>query len=120
LLLVDKRLTLTDGKSPYQLTASWFLVLLLSLVVQRYLIFLRIECEKGSYLFLQLYRAFLLILTAKFNSEGRLGFNLANFQKRLAPIYAFYVPYTWWFFFPQSGALAAGTSLPVSHKRDQA
>jgi hypothetical protein len=34
--------------------------------------------------------------------------------------YAFYAFYAWWFHFPQSGALAEGTSLPTSRKRDQA
>jgi hypothetical protein len=33
------------------------------------------------------------------------------------PFYAFY---PWWIHFPQSGALAEGTSLPTSRKRDQA
>jgi hypothetical protein len=34
--------------------------------------------------------------------------------------YAFYAFYAWWFHFPQSGALAEGTSLPVSCKRGMA
>ncbi len=29
-------------------------------------------------------------------------------------IYAFYAFYAWWIYFPQSGALAEGTSRPVS------
>jgi hypothetical protein len=34
--------------------------------------------------------------------------------------YAFYAFYAWWIHFPQLGALAEGTSLPTSRKRDQA
>jgi hypothetical protein len=34
--------------------------------------------------------------------------------------YAFYAFYAWWIHFPQSGALAEGTSLPTSPKCDQA
>ncbi len=34
--------------------------------------------------------------------------------------YAFYAFYAWWFHFPQSGALAEGTSRPTSRKHDQA
>jgi hypothetical protein len=34
--------------------------------------------------------------------------------------YAFYAFYEWWDYFSQLGALAEGTSLPVSHKNDQA
>ncbi len=34
--------------------------------------------------------------------------------------YAFYAFYEWWIDFLQSGALAEGTSRPVSHKHDQA
>ncbi len=36
------------------------------------------------------------------------------------PVYAFYAFYAWWIHFPQSGALAEGTSFPTSRKRDQA
>jgi hypothetical protein len=35
------------------------------------------------------------------------------------PVYAFYAFYAWWIYFPQSGALAEGTSLPVSEKHDR-
>ncbi len=34
--------------------------------------------------------------------------------------YVFYAFYAWWIYFPQLGALAEGTSRPVSHKHDQA
>jgi hypothetical protein len=34
--------------------------------------------------------------------------------------HAFYAFYAWWIHFPQSGALAEGTSFPTSRKRDQA
>jgi hypothetical protein len=33
--------------------------------------------------------------------------------------YAFYAFYAWWFHFPQSGALAEGTSRQMSHKHDR-
>ncbi len=31
-------------------------------------------------------------------------------------VYAFYAFYAWWIHFPQSGALAEGTSLPTSRQ----
>jgi hypothetical protein len=34
-------------------------------------------------------------------------------------VHPFYAFYAWWFHFPQSGALAEGTSRPISHKHDQ-
>jgi hypothetical protein len=39
------------------------------------------------------------------------------FQKLFNPevtVYAFYAFYAWWFHFPQSGALAEGTSVTVT------
>ena len=41
-------------------------------------------------------------------------------HKEHVSAYAFYVFYVWWFHFLLSGALAEGTSLPMSHKHDQA
>jgi hypothetical protein len=38
--------------------------------------------------------------------------------KLLKDFYAFYAFYAWWIHFPQSGALAEGTSLPTSRKCD--
>ncbi len=41
---------------------------------------------------------------------SRLGFNGSIYVR----VYAFYVFYAWWIYFPQSGALTGGTSRPVS------
>ena len=46
-------------------------------------------------------------------------FNLKASEYLQAP-YAYYVFYAWWIYFLQLGALTEGTSLPVSHKHDQA
>ncbi len=38
---------------------------------------------------------------------------------RFCDVMALFVLYAWWVYFPQSGALAVGTSRPVSHKHDR-
>jgi hypothetical protein len=53
-------------------------------------------------------------------SKRKIDFNFNERKRLYYPFYAFYAFYAWWIHFPQSGALAEGTSLPTSRKRDQA